>query len=129
MPEQFWGYVTAISVALATGIFGTGGIAAFKKARDDKRLGVRAQESTEDDALAGRWQSLIETQTTALLAPMAKRLAEVEAEVKRLDEAVKAERRKYWQAVGYIRTVLAWIRGHNLSSKYPDPPAGIAEDI
>lgn len=134
--EQMWGLIMLVAGGVLTGIFGTGGFVAWQRARNDRKLGIQAQESAEDDALAGRWKSLIEAQTKSLLEPLEKRVGDLSAEVERLKNDLAAEQAKrretetrYWKAIAYIRVLIAYIRGHNPHSTYPDPPAIIAEDI
>lgn len=122
-----------VLIALVTGLLGSGGVAAWLKQRHDKKMGVAAQEAQEDDALANRWKSIIETQTKALLEPMQKRLAEVEMEVAALKTELADSRRKYWSAISHIRSVDTWINRHlppevEQTAK-PEPPAVIAGDI
>lgn len=122
-----------VLIALVTGLLGSGGVAAWLKQRHDKRMGVAALETQEDDALANRWKNIIETQTKALLEPMQKRLAEVEVEVAALKTELADARRKYWSAISHIRSVDTWINRHlppdiEATAK-PEPPETISADI
>lgn len=120
-----------VLIALVTGLLGSGGVAAWFKIRQDKRLGIAAQEVVEDDALANRWKAIIETQTKALLEPMSKRLSDLESEVAHLKVELEQSRRKYWSAIAYIRTLYNWIARHlpEEQTQVPAPPANLAEDI
>ncbi len=118
-------------IAIASLLLGGGGIAAFLRLRHDKRLGVAQQETVEDDALSNRWKAIIETQTKVLLEPMQEQIGELKTEVAGLKSEVAESRRKYWGAIGYIRTLNNWIARHLPESieQVPPPPAVLAEDI
>lgn len=121
-----------ITLAVASLIFGGGGVAALLKAINDRKQGVEAHEITEDDAIAARWQALSDAQVKNLLRPMEARLATVESEVEKLKEELATSRAKYWRAIAYIRTLLAWISRHTVfdaATPIPDPPAILVEDI
>jgi len=119
------------TIAILTIVLGGGGVAALLKVRHDKRMGVAQQETAEDDALSNRWKSIIEAQTVSLLTPMAGRLATLETTVARLEGELTESRKKYWGAIGYIRTLNNWIARHLPESieQVPPPPAVLAEDI
>ncbi|AWY05397.1 membrane protein [Microbacterium phage Metamorphoo] len=118
-------------IAVATIVLGGGGLAALLRVRHDKRIGVAQQETAEDDALSNRWRAIIETQTKVLLEPMEKQIGELKGEVAGLKSEVAESRRKYWGAIGYIRTLSNWIARHLPESieQVPPPPAVLAEDI
>ncbi|QDP43581.1 hypothetical protein QDA09_gp44 [Microbacterium phage Tyrumbra] len=118
-------------IAVATIVLGGGGLAALLRVRHDKRIGVAQQETAEDDALSNRWRAIIETQTKVLLEPMEKQIGELKGEVAGLKVEVAESRRKYWGAIGYIRTLSNWIARHLPESieQVPPPPAVLAEDI
>jgi hypothetical protein len=122
-----------VLIAIVTGLLGSGGVAAWMKQRHDKKVGIASLEAAEDEALANRWRAIIETQTKALLEPMQKRLADVEAEVTTLKVELEGARRKYWSAISYIRTLLTWIARHMPDdveqTQVPSPPTTVVEDI
>lgn len=119
------------AITILTLVLGGGGIAALLKVRHDKRMGVAQQETAEDDALSNRWKNIIEAQTVSLLTPMSTRLATLEETVTRLEGELSESRKKYWGAIGYIRTLNNWIARHLPESveQVPPPPAVLAEDI
>jgi hypothetical protein len=121
------------AITIFTLLAGTGGFVAWRRLAHDKKMGVAQQEVAEDDALAKRWQAIIEAQTKALLEPMTLRLKDVEDKVKLLEGELEASRRKYWSAVSYIRILLTWIARHmpdNIeATSIPTPPANVTEDI
>lgn len=120
-------------ITLLMGLAGGGGIVAWFRLRHDKRIGVAQQEVAEDDALAKRWQAIIETQTKVLLEPMKQELADVKAEVREVKGELETSRKKYWSAVTHIRTLYNWIARHMPDgldhTQVPAPPAALAEDI
>jgi len=118
-------------IAIGTLILGGGGVAAYYKVRVDKQLGVAQQESVEDDALSNRWKAIIETQTKVLLEPMVKQIGDLQVEVAEVKVELASSRRKYWGAIGYIRTLHTWLNRHLPDSveQVPPPPAILAEDI
>jgi len=129
-PDPSMPWLTPL-IAIATIVLGGGGLAALLRVRHDKRLGVAQQETAEDDALSNRWRAIIETQTKVLLEPMEKQIGELKGEVAGLKTEVAESRRKYWGAIGYIRTLNNWIARHLPESveQVPPPPAVLAEDI
>ncbi|QDH93096.1 hypothetical protein QDA02_gp69 [Microbacterium phage Margaery] len=118
-------------IALGTLLLGSGGVVAWRRLTHDKRIGVAQQETAEDDALSNRWKSIIETQTKVLLEPMQEQIGELKNEVAGLKTEVAESRRKYWGAIGYIRSLQTWITRHLPDSieQVPPPPAILAEDI
>lgn len=120
-------------ITVVTLLFGAGGVVAWRRLTHDKKIGVAQQEVAEDDALAKRWQAIIETQTKVLLEPMKAELAEVKGEVKEMRLELESSRRKYWSAVSYIRILLTWIARHmpdNIeATSIPTPPPNVTEDI
>lgn len=118
-------------IALGTLLLGSGGVVAWRRLTHDKRIGVAQQETAEDDALSNRWKSIIETQTKVLLEPMQEQIGELKSEVAGLKTEVAESRRKYWGAIGYIRSLQTWITRHLPDSieQVPPPPAILAEDI
>lgn len=127
-----WPWLTPL-IAVMTLLLGGGGIAALYKARSDAKHGVAQQETAEDDALTSRWKTIIQTQTEVLLEPMRVRLTELEEKIGRLEGELETSRRKYWNAVAYIRTLLIWINRHMPpdleDTAIPEASANIAEDI
>lgn len=122
-------WMTAI-VGVLSLLFGSGGAVAWRKMRNDSKLGVAQQETAEDDAISARWKAIIETQTKVLLEPMQGEIASLKREMGDLQEALKLAHRKYWSAIGYIRSLYALIARHELEQdKVPAPPAILAEDI
>lgn len=123
------GSVTALLVVL----LGSGGFVAWRRLAHDKKMGVAQQEAAEDDAISNRWKAIIEVQTKALVEPLTARLATVEDEVKKLNVELEASRRKYWSAITYIRSLLAWIARHLPedieTTQVPQAPATVVEDI
>lgn len=102
-------------------LFGGGGLTALLKVWWDKKHGVAQTEILEDDALAGRWQHLIETQTKMLLDPLKSRLTEVESKVDFLEKELALSRSKYWKAIAHIRALLIWITKHEKDLDHDDP--------
>lgn len=127
-PSTWW---LAPAMALLGLAFGGGGVAAVMKARYDRAQGVAALEVTEDDAIASRWEKMIDAQTKSLVQPLRDRLTEVEAAVRSLEAELTAQRTKYWRAIAFIRSLLTWIRVHtqNVHDPVPIPPEEIAGDI
>ncbi|AWY05296.1 hypothetical protein QDA01_gp64 [Microbacterium phage Cinna] len=119
------------AIAVVTVLLGGGGLAALFRLRHDKRIGIAQQETAEDDALSNRWKAIIEAQTASLLEPMTRRLATLETTVGRLETELTDSRKKYWSAIGYIRSLNTWIARHLPESveQVPTPPAVLAEDI
>lgn len=127
-----WSPLFTFVATVVVGLFGAGGIVAWGRLRHDKKIDVAQQEVSEDDALAARWQNIIEAQTKNLLEPLQIRLKEVESKVAALESELAASRRKYWSAISYIRTLLTWIARHidNIDdTEVPTPPAIVNEDI
>lgn len=126
-------WVTVV-LAIATVLFGTGGIAAVLKVYADRRQGVQSHEMAEDDAIVARWKQLSESQIEMLLEPVQKRLTNVEKELEGVKRELGESRRKYWAAVGHIRQLYVWINRHmpeaiTTDPPLPAPPANLAEDI
>ena len=120
--------VILFSVAL-----GGGGIAALVKARSDRKIGLAAQDTADDDALSDRYQDFIRIQTESLIEPLRVELAEVRAEVKSLKADLDESRKKYWVSIGYVRLLLTWINRHLPAGgeipEVPPLPNGIADDV
>ncbi|WKW86991.1 membrane protein [Microbacterium phage Hermeonysus] len=118
-------------IAVGSLLLGSGGLVAWRRLTHDKRIGVAQQETVEDDALSNRWKAIIETQTKVLLEPMQAQIATLTTEVAEVKVELAESRRKYWGAVGYIRTLHNWINRHLPESveQVPPPPAILAEDI
>src|SRR6478736_9243625 len=109
------------------------GVNAWRKQRDDKRQGVAARETAENDSEAARWKSIIETQTKALLEPMKAQLQEHADKIRGLEAELESRTKKYWQAIGLIRALYLWIE-RNVSidpdkQPVPSPTELIKEDI
>jgi len=109
------------------------GVNAWRKQRDDKRQGVAASETAENDSEAARWKSIIETQTKALLEPMKAQLQEHADKIRGLEAELESRTKKYWQAIGLIRALYLWIE-RNVSidpdkQPVPSPTELIKEDI
>lgn len=126
-------WLSAVS-ALVIGLFGGGGISAFIKARADKKQGISQHELAKDDAVARRWQEIVKAQTESLVAPLREAVGELEEKVDHLEAELEQSRKKYWNAIGYIRTLLTWIARHlhgddNLEDTVPTAPANLVEDI
>lgn len=118
-------------IVIGSLLLGSGGVVAWRRLTHDKRIGVAQQETAEDDALSNRWKAIIETQTKVLLEPMQEQIGTLKTEVAGLKVEVAESRRKYWGAIGYIRTLHNWIARHLPGSveQVPPPPAVLAEDI
>ena len=127
MDEASW-WITPVTAVL-TLLLGGGGVAAIMKARYDRSLGIATQEMSEDDALAARWEKIIEAQTKSLVDPLRVRLGEVETAQKQCAADLLAAERRYRSALTYIRMLTAWIRGRMTDADPPAPPADIAGDI
>jgi hypothetical protein len=106
---------------------------AWKKHRDDRKAGVAANEVAEENAEANRWQSIIETQTKALLEPMQAQLREHAEKIRGLEEELANRNKKYWQAISLIRALYLWIDRHAPynpdQQPLPKPTDLITEDI
>jgi len=127
-----WSPVWTFAGVIVVGLFGTGGIVAWRRLQHDKKIGVQTTEIAEDDAEAKRWQSIIETQTKVLLEPMQRRLGELETTVAELQASLDRRNRQYWAAISYIRTLLMWIHRFmpdELEQTAPQPPVTINEDV
>jgi len=131
-----WWVVPAI--AIVTLLLGSGGIVAWRRLNMDRKLGVAAQETHDEDAMAARWEKMIDVQTKNLVEPLRTRLGEVndelatiEVEQRALREEMALTRTKYWRAIQYIRTLCTWIKARSLGADHepPPPPAEIAGDI
>lgn len=118
-----------VFVAIATLVFGGGGVAALMKAHWDRQAGIEAHEVDEDDAITRHWEALSKAQIEVLLNPLRERLTEVEQTVKRLETELDASRKKYWTAIPFIRVLLAMLHRHVPDVALPPIPASIAEDI
>jgi hypothetical protein len=124
-----WWVAAAVPVTVAL----VAGINAWYKSRVDKRLGIAASETAEEDADANRWRSMIETQTKALLEPLQKTLAEHAEKIRMLEAELDTTKRKYWQSITHIRGLNYWI-DRNVEMQptmapRPQPPASLVEDI
>jgi len=135
-PPQYWWVAPAIVVA--TLLLGSGGVVAWRRLSMDRKLGVAAQETSDENAVSARWEKMIEVQTNSLVEPLRARLGEVNAELatieveqRSLREEMALTRTKYWRAIQYIRTLCTWIRARALGAdaEPPPPPAEIAGDI
>lgn len=67
---------------------GSGGIAAFYKARQDAKQGVKQGEIDEDVAISEQWRNIIETQTKSLVDPLTGQVARLQGEVVVLQKKV-----------------------------------------
>lgn len=121
-------WLTALLTVLGTAL-GGGGVAAVMKALYDRKAGIEAQETVEDNAIAERWKQLSQAQIEMLLNPLKERLTEVESAVRDLEAELGKSRRKYWTAIPYIRTLLAALRHHAPEAIAPSVPVEIIEDI
>ena len=134
-PAEYWWVLPVITVLSL--VLGSGGFVTWRRLTLDRKLGVAAQESSEEDAISARWERMINAQTASLVEPLRERLKEVSAEVGLLEKEVEglreelaAHRSRYWRAIQYVRTLLTWIRarvGH--AEEPPPPPTEIAGDI
>lgn len=119
-------------------VLGGGGIAAFYKARQDARKGLRETELAEDVELANQWRAIIETQTKSLLDPLTDQVAHLQAsettlrvQVRELRDEV-AELREERRGFQYRETLLwDWtdrlvdhVNAHR-PPPAPDPPSGL----
>jgi hypothetical protein len=133
MPEAALTAIVTVITTLVTTLLGAGGIVAWRRLSHDKKIGVAAQETAEEDAEATRWRSIIETQTKSLLEPMQKQLTEHAAKIQQLEQELAVSKRKYWVAIAYIRTLLAWLNRHlpddMENTLVPETPAALAEDV
>lgn len=123
----------APTIALVTFLLGGGGIVAWVKVINDRRMGVAQRETAEHDSLSSRWRAIIETQTKALLEPMTARIGSLEEKVDGLEAELEASRRKYWIAISHLRTLYTWISRHMPDdieqTQIPAPPATLVDDI
>lgn len=123
-------WVTAL-IAVGAMLLGGGGVSAIMKVVNDRKQGIESQEVTEGDAINARWESFSKSQIDLLIEPLSRRLSDVEDEMRTLKAELDAARRKYWSAIPYVRTLLAWITKHlpEGTPDIPPTPALIAEDI
>jgi hypothetical protein len=94
MPEAALTAIVTVITTLVTTLLGAGGIVAWRRLSHDKKIGVAAQETAEEDAEATRWRSIIETQTKSLLEPMQKQLTEHAAKIQLLEQELAVSKRK-----------------------------------
>lgn len=101
------------------------------------KSGDTRQAMDEDDAVVRRWETLVESQTKALVDPLVQQVAALrtevnglEAKVERLEATISEIRRKYWDAIPYIRLLQAMLRPRLRDGEHlPTPPERIADDI
>lgn len=100
---------------------------ARKIAAEARKLDVDADVAADagEDA---HWQAIIAAQAEAIIAPLRTEVEELRVEVRKLRDEVETHRTRYWRAITYIRTLLAWSR-HPSTSDVPPPPAELAVDI
>lgn len=126
------------AVTLLVGLFGGGTITSIVQARTDRKKGIGELEVAQDDAIAQRWQAIVEAQAESLIAPLDKRIDKMKAEmevmerkIESLETELTASRAKYWRAIMYIRRLQTYIIRHLPEGQLhpPDPPKDIADDI
>lgn len=116
-------------------LLGGGTVGTVVKVWADRRSGIASHEVAEDDAIVARWRELSDAQTKALRGVIEELRADVEA-LKADHRAMRLElttsRTKYWRAVGYARSLRAWIDRHvphDQAAQLPPVPDLLAEDI
>lgn len=119
------------TVGLIVGLFGGGTLTTLIQAKSDRKRGIGELEVAQDDAVAQRWQAIVNTQAESLISPLTKRIEDLEEDVVELRTKLDASMAKYWRAVTYIRKLQSYIIKHLPDGQKPppDPPADIAEDI
>lgn len=126
------------AVTLLVGLFGGGTITSIVQARTDRKKGIGELEVAQDDAIAQRWQAIVEAQAESLITPLDKRIDKMKAEmevmerkIESLETELTASRAKYWRAIMYIRRLQTYIIRHLPEGQLhpPDPPKDIADDI
>lgn len=138
--SDLWGPVI---IALLGG-GGLGAAATLIKARADARaIRATADQTVVQTALAeggaedDHWRLLIETQTTALIAPLREEVERLMRRVEELDQQVSRIRRRYQLALDVIRAYVRYsallvslLAGAGLSAPPPPPiPSDIDEDF
>ena len=128
MNEAWW---SAIISALVTALLGTGGIAAWKKARDDRKKGIDDGVRADFDAVNARALAMLDAQVAHLITPLTARLEELEREIETLTKKFEDQKSKYWKAIIHIRHLDTWISKHlpDQSDGKPGVPTELIEDI
>jgi hypothetical protein len=120
----------AVVTIIITGLFGVGGLAALLRVRLDRKNSIAQQEVAEDDAIAQRWQAIVQAQTEALVAPLRASVSDLQAKVEKLEGDLRTSRSKYWRSIVYIRQLLAFLSKQLPEGVEPPPaPPEILEDI
>lgn len=118
--------------ALAIGIsawFGLKGIRAQAKSQSEGQVAaekIKAQTATEE-----RLQVMLDTQHKTFIVPLQEKVDKQGIEIESLKESIKKEQDQKWDAISYIRALLAWI-GVNISptmSPLPNAPESIRHHV
>lgn len=138
--SDLWG---AVIIGLVSG-GGITGVGALLKAKADARaIRATADQTVVQTALAeggaedDHWRLLIETQTTALIAPLREEVERLVRRVEELDQQVSRIRRRYQLALDVIRAYVRYsallvslLAGAGVSAPPPPPiPSDIDEDF
>lgn len=102
-------WLLVIGTALAT-VFGSQGISALYKYRNDRKLGIRAADSTGVTVHSEASDRLIQR--------LEVRLVEADRRLDRLDDRLTSTEAKYQQAVAHINL----LEHHIWNGKPPPPP-------
>lgn len=103
-------WLLVLGTALAT-VFGSQGVAALYKYYSDKKLGIRAADSTGVTVHSEAADRLIQR--------LEVRLVEADRRLDRLDERLSTAEDKYQEAVAHINV----LEHHIWNGKPPPPPA------
>ena len=128
-----WNEWVALVSAIAVILFGTGGVVAWLRQRQDAKQGVRQENRQDTDSLNARAVAMLETQFNYLVQPLQKKVDGLEADVARLNEEVKTHAALYQMAVKHIKVLYNWIARHMPNeldtTEIPAPPAELVADL
>ena len=128
-----WNEWVALVSAIAVILFGTGGVVAWLRQRQDAKQGVRQENRQDTDSLNARAVAMLETQFNYLVQPLQKKVDDLETDVTRLNEEVKTHAALYKMAVKHIKVLYTWIARHMPNeldqTEIPAPPVELAADL
>lgn len=107
---------------IVSGWFGLKGVRATARSQSEGEVAaekIKAQTATEQTL-----KSLLEDQRTQFIVPLQEAVAKQGSEIEKLKVSLEQERDQKWDAISYIRSLLAWVSLHfSLSSMTPLPVA------